>query len=861
MNTSRAAGIPLKRFLARLIWLCMLPLLLLALWLAADHLDTIQSQRDQAAAHLARNFATAIDRHLDARIQALRMLANSPLLDDRARWRDLYGEAQGFREGFGSHVVLADTGEPMRMLFNTRLPYGAPLPPLPRPKGYAAAPAAVASLKPAVGDSFIGPVAKEPLVAIAVPALRQGRAAFVLLATIEARQFQARLDQLALPPGWAVTLRDGRGDVIARRTPAGFDPARDVAPSGRIVVSLAHSAWTVALEIPRAVQRETLLTTGMILGVGLLAATLAGALGGLAASRRLGRAVTALTETPAAGARVVKIAEISAAHQRLEAQSTELRHSEERFRRLFQDAPMPLCFVDREGTLADRNARFIQTFGYEREDTPTLNEWWRHAYPDPEYRAWVQETWNAAVVRAAATGADIDPIEYTVTCKDGSERTMLISGILLGEDLLATFHDVTERRQAESRLQLWAAAFEHAQLGLAIANARNNTFVAVNPAFARERGYEPAAMAGEPIMSVYPPDLRANARTQIARLDAANHGVFESEHMRRDGSRFPVLMDITLLRDATGRPEYRVAYALNLSERKQAEQALAAAQAAALGQQQRGRLAALNQMQDANVARERAEAAAREVERLNADLERRVVERTAELTAANRELDAFAYAVSHDLRAPLRAMSGFSLALREDYGEGLSGEAKVWLEQIELASRRMNDLVDGILVLSRSTRGELTRDALDLSALARRVLEDLARGEPERQVRQEVEDGLTLRGDARMLEAALTNLLGNAWKYTARAQAPCIRVYAEQRGEQRWFCIADNGAGFEMAHAGRLFKPFQRLHRQEEFPGIGIGLATVQRIIHRHGGEIAAVGEPGRGATFCFTLPSSGDTP
>ncbi len=247
-------------------------------------------------------------------------------------------------------------------------------------------------------------------------------------------------------------------------------------------------------------------------------------------------------------------------------------------------------------------------------------------------------------------------------------------------------------------------------------------------------------------------------------------------------------------------------------------------------------------------------AAMEEIRQLNATLEQRVAERTAELSAANRELDSFAYAVSHDLRAPLRAMSGFSQALTEDYGDRMEEEAKTYLDQIGIASRRMSELVEGILALSRSIRGELQRDRVDLSALAERLLSDLALADPQRRVVTEVATGLVASGDARMIEAAMNNLLGNAWKYTAHALEPRIRVYAEERAGRRWICVADNGAGFDMAHARRLFQPFQRLHRQDEFPGIGVGLATVQRIVHRHGGELEARGEPGKGAVFCFSV-------
>jgi signal transduction histidine kinase len=166
----------------------------------------------------------------------------------------------------------------------------------------------------------------------------------------------------------------------------------------------------------------------------------------------------------------------------------------------------------------------------------------------------------------------------------------------------------------------------------------------------------------------------------------------------------------------------------------------------------------------------------------------------------------------------------------------------------------MSELIDGLLALSRSTRGELRHDVLDISSLAESLLAELAHSDPGRQVAVQVEAGLQARGDARMIEAVMRNLLGNAWKYTAHAAAPSIRVYAEERDGARYTCVADNGAGFDMAHANRLFQPFQRLHRQEEFPGIGIGLATVQRIVHRHGGLIEALGEPGKGAVFRFTL-------
>nr|WP_321269568.1 ATP-binding protein [uncultured Tolumonas sp.] len=250
-----------------------------------------------------------------------------------------------------------------------------------------------------------------------------------------------------------------------------------------------------------------------------------------------------------------------------------------------------------------------------------------------------------------------------------------------------------------------------------------------------------------------------------------------------------------------------------------------------------------------------------QIRQLNAELEVRVEQRTTELKAANQELDAFAYAVSHDLRAPLRGMSGFSQALTEDYGEQLNDEARDYLNEINTASRRMGDLIDGILTLSRCTRGELRRDDVDISKMATRLLDEMSHSEPERKVTWRVDDNLKAYGDERMLEAVMRNLLGNAWKYSAQKPDANIRVFADPHVHDglSGFCVADNGAGFDMAHADRLFKPFQRLHRQDEFSGMGVGLATVQRIIHRHGGQIEAIAKPGEGATFCFTLPTGSE--
>jgi PAS domain S-box-containing protein len=247
------------------------------------------------------------------------------------------------------------------------------------------------------------------------------------------------------------------------------------------------------------------------------------------------------------------------------------------------------------------------------------------------------------------------------------------------------------------------------------------------------------------------------------------------------------------------------------------------------------------------------------VQELNAVLEQKVEERTAELTAANIELESFAYTVSHDLRAPLRAMSGFSQALVEDLADHLEGDARTYLSEIADAGQHMSELVDGILTLSRSTRGELLRERIDFSALTEIVRKELEMNEPDRKVAWSVERGITGWGDRRMIEMVFRNLLGNAWKFTAKTSEPIIRVHLESHDGERFVCVSDNGAGFDQRHIDRLFKPFQRMHRTDEFPGIGIGLSTVCRIIQRHGGKILAEGAVGKGATFKFFLPENGE--
>jgi len=300
---------PLNRFLTRLIWLCVLPLIMLSAYLAFDHVRQIHTQNEFTANRLAKNTATVVDRYLSARIRALNMVAIAHSDEDMRNNRHFHQVAQAFHKSFDAHIVLADSE--LNMLFNSRLPDGAPLPKLPQPRSNAALPKALQTGKPAVGDIFYGPIAAQPLVAIAVPIGRREKNPLTLIATLETAQLKARLDDIEVPEGWALSLRDGEGELIARKASADTIAALEAGVAERFKEKLELAPWTIVLEIPTATHQSLLVNSAFILALMVIGAALIGVIGGAYASRRLRTAVRALTENPPAGVAPITITEIA----------------------------------------------------------------------------------------------------------------------------------------------------------------------------------------------------------------------------------------------------------------------------------------------------------------------------------------------------------------------------------------------------------------------------------------------------------------------------------------------------------------------------------------------------------------------
>jgi PAS domain S-box-containing protein len=403
-----------------------------------------------------------------------------------------------------------------------------------------------------------------------------------------------------------------------------------------------------------------------------------------------------------------------------------------------------------------------------------------------------------------------------------------------------------------------------------------------NSSAERIYGYRAEEIIGHSISLLIPPGLPDEMDEIMDRIRAgerADH--YETMRRRKDGATIAVSLTVSPVHDASGEVIGASAIARADTGRKPPDPADSPDHARATRNLLEGaertqqlretQLAVFNILEDATTDQLKAETAVKasvsiledlsaaqaEIRALNAELETRVDQRTAELVAANKNLEAFAYSVAHDLRSPLRALSGYSEALTEDYADRLDDTGRWYADRIQTATERMGTLIDDLLMLAQVSHTDMNAEAVDLSAEVTAISAELQARDPGRTVRFAIADGVQVTADRSLIRNVLRNLVENAWKFTAKRQGATIEfgTTSTEAGDAGVCCfIRDNGAGFDPAFTGQLFQPFQRLHAVTDFPGTGIGLASVQRIVERHGGRVWAEGAVGHGATFSFTL-------
>ncbi len=505
----------------------------------------------------------------------------------------------------------------------------------------------------------------------------------------------------------------------------------------------------------------------------------------------------------------------------------DLRESEERFRNVLGNSLDQIYRLD----LATGRYDYVspaskQVLGYSPEEFIALDLGNASLLIHPDDVQTLADNVLELIMRPNE-GSTASMIEYRIRHKERGYRWMSDSRSIVYDDenapvaVVGTLRDITEQKAAEEALRESEDKFRRLVEDMSDAYCvfQGPKLVFANTRIAELFGFSKEETIGKTVQELLPAET-IRELSKVRALREAGDAIpeqYEVALATRDGT--PRIVELgTRMIEYAGEPALSVVIR-DITERKRAEE---------------------------------------EIRGLNEELEQRVIERTTQLEAVNRELEAFAYSVSHDLRAPLRSIDGFSQILFEDYTDKLDEEGKDHLQRVRAASQRMGELIDDILSLSRVTRGEMRREEVDISALARTICDELQCTQPGRRVEFIITPGLVAGGDAHLLRAALENLLANAWKFSGKRDLALIEFGKAEDDDLSAYFVRDNGVGFDMAYADKLFGAFQRLHSPSDFEGTGIGLATVQRIIHRHGGEIWAESEVDKGTIFYFTLGSQG---
>ncbi len=614
--------------------------------------------------------------------------------------------------------------------------------------------------------------------------------------------------------------------------PARIARAWVAATLGLSLALLAAAAWLLARANPSGTGRELVVAIG--LGGALLAA----------ASWRTWSAVRA--------------------RDRYEAT---LSAAKDEFKTFFDESPIGKSMTDPDGRLRRVNRAFCAMLGYSADELASL-EFTAITHPDdvPRSRAALQgllsgerSSWTTEKRYVRKDGSLVWADVTTSLRRDGRGRPVCF---------LTHVQDVSERKRVEEALRAseerFRTAFQLIPDAVGFSRLEDGKYVFVNAAFARITGYGPEAALGKTSVEM---NLWANPDDRKRLLEElTSHGDvenFETRLRHRDGSIRTVLASGTVF-ELDGVP-HLLNVVRDVTERRRIEleaDAVRGERLRLLEEADRSRRALLSLVEDQ--ARTEAELRRSEAKyrQLSEELERRVLERTAELETSNRELEAFSYSVSHDLRAPLRAIEGFSALVVEHCGSQVDSEAQRLLGVVRTNARRMARLIDDLLLFSRTGRSEIRRERLDMDAMARSAFEEVV-PDPGARARIGLRVGKLpeVDGDAALLRQVWINLLSNAVKFSSEREKPLVVVEGARDGDHAVYRVTDNGAGFDMAYVAKLFGVFQRLHGMNEFEGTGVGLALVKRIVTRHGGRIWADGAVGQGATLSFSLPCPGRGP